>query len=157
LIVRGEVFGNVSVVNTEIQLYGSIHGNLNAVHSKILWNGGKIEGNVNLVLTKEEGKANVAGKYNVVAFNMPFVSRFVNNVNFNDEEVINGKSKSTKLKHEKIIINGDVTAEEVECESLIVTGTLKTERIECETMTISESGMIKADKLHFERLTMMEP
>lgn len=73
LIVRGEVLGNVSVVNTEIQLYGIIRGNLNAVHSKIFWNGGRIEGNANLVLTKEEGKANVEGKYNVVAFNMPFL------------------------------------------------------------------------------------
>ena len=95
---------------------------ISTLYTEISWNGGKIEG---MNLRQRRGKGKCCGKYNVVAFIMPFVSRFVNNVNFNDEEVINGKSKSTKLKHEKIIINGDVTAEEVECESLIVTGTLR--------------------------------
>jgi len=55
---------------------------LNAIRSKIIWAGGKVEGDVNSILSKEEGTPKVSGKHNVIAFDVPFVEKLTKKMTF---------------------------------------------------------------------------
>jgi len=109
LILKGKVNGNVSVVNSIIEIQGIINGNLNAIRSKIIWAGGKVEGDVNSILSKEEGTPKVSGKHNVIAFDVPFVEKLSKKMTFkSDKEIfIEGEQKIEFLKKEKVIVNGN--------------------------------------------------
>ncbi|MCX7653204.1 MAG: hypothetical protein N2Z58_00775 [Fervidobacterium sp.] len=159
LVLKGELLGDVFAVNSDIELFGTLSGNLSCVRSKIFWKGGEVKGDLNAVMCKEFGNANVLGKRYIVSFNIPFANKIFSNNSFVFEDgnfdlgVISGKHNLDSLNREKVVINGRTNVENVKCEELFVNGQLSAKSISSEVINISKDGEINSDEIYAESVT----
>jgi cytoskeletal protein CcmA (bactofilin family) len=176
-VIKGIVNGDCSIVMGKLTFSGEVKGDMDIVGSRVKWNGGVINGSLNIVASKEEGtppkvKGGLTRVNNLLlkglfkVFLKPFLSGFeIKNGNFK-------KSKKTQ-KFETLIVeegkefktDDDIVAEEVIVKGKLACGNLKADKIRAigtiscgniETEELIVEGTVKTGNVKAENITVYQ-
>lgn len=167
--IAGVVAGSLDVVNSSVELVGVVEGNLNAVHSRIDWLGGKVLGNVRLVMSNQSGEERIGGRKEVVDTDWPPKDTKLEESLDGGGVTIDGERYATEISgSRKVVVDGNVSVEAIDCEELTVRGRLSAGKVSCERVFIEKGGEVnvgkcsaeffenggrfKGEKVHFETI-----
>ncbi|QTA38826.1 hypothetical protein JYK00_04785 [Thermosipho ferrireducens] len=174
VVVKGTIQGELSVVMGKLEFSGKVTKDANVVGSTVNWNGGIIEGDLNIVGCKESGKPPVVNG-NLVRYNNAFikgilsffVKPFLSGLEVRNGKIfsknyglitniMSGKKRRKKEIEELVVKEGEIyeTEDELFAERIVVKGEFIGTNVEAEEIIIS--GNLKCGNVSTESLYLNE-